>query len=107
MNLDQRIAFLRKQQVRQADGSLETTWQTLATVWAEVKPKSGNQRNMAQQTENPADFEIAVRNTEATRGVRPSDVIEWRGERMNIVWAPPASPRSLYLHMDAQSGVAV
>lgn len=106
-NLDQRVRFYRKDQTQQADGTLETTWTLLAEVWAEVKPKTGNQRSMAQQTENPADFEITVRNGQATREVTGSDIVEWRGHRMNITWAPPASPRQMYLHMDAQSGVAV
>lgn len=105
--LDQRVTFLRKEQVRQPDGTLQTEEVEIKSVWAEVKPKSGMQRNMAQQTENPADFEIKVRNTETTRGIRASDLVRWRGETMNITWAPPASPRQMYLHMDAKQGVAV
>lgn len=105
--LDQRVTFRRKSQVRQADGTLATTLATIATVWAEVKPKSGTQRSQSQQTENPADFEIKIRNSSTARTITPSDILEWRGNTMDIIFAPPASPRDAYLNIDAKAGVAV
>ena len=106
-DMRERVKFLRKDQVRQPDGKLKTTLVEIASCWGSIKPKSGNQRNMAQQTENPADFEVTVRSTPETRKVRGKDILEWRGEHMNITWAPPSSPRDRLLHMDAKAGVAV
>lgn len=106
-SLNQRVTFYRKQQTKDEAGTLVTTPKEIITCWAEVKPKSGTQRNQSQQTENPADFEITVRNNNVTRTITGADYVEWRGHQMNITWAPPASPRDLYLHVDAKAGVTV
>lgn len=106
-DLDQRVTVYDKQQVRLPDGRLDVALVPRFSVWAEVKPKSGIQRNQAQQTENPADYEIAVRNTPQVQAILPSDILEWQGRKMNIIWVGYRSKRHTYLHIDAKDGVAV
>lgn len=105
--LTERVTFKRKGQVRAPDGSLTVTWTPVLTAWARVRPKSGNQRNMAQQTENPADYEITVYNSADARALLASDIAEWQNRPMNIVWIGHAPTASQWLHMDAKDGVAV
>jgi len=105
--LDQRVTISEKRQVRQANGLLEVTLIPRFTVWAEVKPKSGIQRNHAQQTENPADYEIMIRNTPETRQAKQSDILTWKNRQMNIIWIGFDKTQNLYLHIDAKDGVAI
>ena len=105
--MDQRVTILEKRQTRQANGTLAVTFLPRFTVWAHVKPKSGTQRNHAQQTENPADYEFTIKNSQQAQSARPDDVIDWRGRRMNIVWIGYTGSQSMHLQIDAKDGVAV
>jgi len=105
--LDQRVTILEKRQERQANGTLAVTFVPRFTVWAHVRPKSGMQRNHAQKTENPADYEITIKNSRQAQAAKPDDVLDWRGQRMNIVWIGYTGSQSMYLQIDARAGVAV
>jgi SPP1 family predicted phage head-tail adaptor len=84
-------------------GSAGTTWSTVATVSAQVRPKSGRERAHAAALEASADYEFTIR--------RRADLdttmrIVWRGGIFNIrhVALPPAA--EFYMVVDAERGVA-
>jgi SPP1 family predicted phage head-tail adaptor len=107
VRLDQRITISEKRQTRTADGTLAVQFVPRFTVWAHLRPKSGTQRNHAQQTENPANYEFAIRNSGQAQSTLPADVLTWRGRTMEITWVGYREPQRHYLHIDARDGVAV
>ena len=105
--LNQRVTIFEKRQVRKPNGVLDVQLVPRVKVWAQVRPKSGRERDHAQQTENPADYEFAIRNSTKAQAIKPDDVLEWFGRRMNITWVGYRGRQHQYLHIDARDGVAV
>lgn len=103
MRLDYLIRIVRQSRAKEADGRLVTSQIDLAEVYAAVRPLRGNERNQSQQTEAPAQYVFTIRRI---NGIHEDDVIVWQGETYNIRFVADHGPRSLYLRLEAERGVA-
>ncbi len=63
-NLRYRISIERKETFKNDLGEEETSWWTVCTVWAEIRPQSGTERFLAQQVSGSQTkiFVIRYRN---------------------------------------------
>lgn len=101
--LDQRITI--QQETRTADdyGGAVTAWPTLATVWANVRPLAGRERADLAAVEAPATYRFTIRRrSDITAAMR----IAWDGQTYNIRFVSDPGPRSLYMALEAERGVA-
>ena len=100
--LDERVTFQRKTLVQNEYGTLVETADDIATVWASVKAKVGNELDRGQQTQATSNYLVTIRNrTDLTE----SDVIVWRSHELNIRFIRDSGPRPLYLEIEAERGV--
>lgn len=104
MTLDQFIEIRRKAQVQQANGSLTTTLNLIATEYAAVIPMGGSERNMASQNEAAANYRFHIHHRS---DLIPDDVVVWNGSQYNIRFIADKGPGSIYLMIEAERGVAV
>ena len=102
--LNERVTFKREVRADDGMGGSVSAWQTIATVWALVRPLSGREGLASAQVEASANYLIVVR---APLDVREKDIAEWRGEAFNIRFVRRRSPRALYLELEAERGGAV
>jgi len=100
--LDERIELQQEQHSSDGQGGTTTAWQTVATVWAQVRPKGGSEslHSDAVQAEKP--YRVVIRNQVA---VKANWRIVWRGVTMNIRSPGYSGPRDLYRVMEADAGV--
>jgi SPP1 family predicted phage head-tail adaptor len=101
--LDQRITIQQENRTADAYGGATSTWGTLAEVWANVKPL-----NFRRVTDNAAPEEPALyRFTLRRRGdVADTMRISWNSGLYNIRFVADPGPRSLYMTIDAERGIA-
>ena len=104
MHLTYLIRVERKSQVQAPDGSLTTERIKLFDAYAHITPISGRERNQSSQTEASADYRFTIRRQS---GLVEDDVIVWDGRDFNIRFISDFGPRSLYMTLDAERGVAV
>ena len=102
--LSERVTFRRYQQSQDEYGALVETTQDYATVWAHVRPSSGNEVEFADSVEARRMYLIVVRYRS---DVAHDDVILWRGEPMNIRVIKDRGPRSEFLEIEAEAGVTI
>lgn len=102
--LRERVTFRRKSEETDEYGTVSETLSDIATVWAHVRPMSGRERTQAQQLEANANYLVVVRNRDE---LTEADVVVWRGDTMNIRFIKDRGPRSLYLEIEAERGVAI
>ncbi len=60
--LDRRITLQVPIVTRGALGGVAETWADLATVWADIRPLSGKEIQMAQQTQTQAQMVMTIRH---------------------------------------------
>lgn len=101
-SLDQRVKFLREVTTPDGMGGSDVTWAEIATVWAEVRPMSGREREQAQRLNAQSNYIIVIRNRS---DIDETHVAEWKGERFNIRFARTEA-RSRWLKIEAERGVA-
>jgi SPP1 family predicted phage head-tail adaptor len=101
--LDQRITLTRNTLTDDGSGGSTSASTTYATVWANVRPMSGLERERSQRTEATSDYVVTIRNRD---DVLEGDVIGWLGRSLNIRFVPPR-PRSNWLVIEAEMGAAV
>lgn len=104
--LDQRVAIVRTTRVADGQGGATTSETTVATVWAQVTPLRGNERDASRQVENPRDYRFTFRRSTVTAGILYSDVLRWNGADFNVRFIADAGGRPLHLTIEAQRGVA-
>ena len=101
--LDQRITLEQESRVPDDQGGAVSTWATLATVWAEVRPLSGRERAELASVQAPATYRFRIRRrADVTDTMR----IGWNGGTYNIRFIADAGGRELYMTIDAERGVA-
>lgn len=105
-SLDERVSIERKIMVADGMGGFTETVSTIATLWANVSPMSGRERDMADQTESPRNYRFIVRRSAVSAAIRADDTVTWRGKAMNIRFIADAGPRPQYLMFEAEAGVA-
>jgi len=101
--LNERVTIRRTTETQDAYGTLIQTVRDVASVWAKVRPMSGGERSAAQQTEAQSNYLIVMRYR---ADVLPADTLIWRGVEFNIRFIRDRGPRSLYLEIEAERGVA-
>src|SRR5690606_36810259 len=101
--LDQRITIQRELRGDDGMGGSDLTWEAVAGLWAHVRPMSGRARERAPKVGAEARYLVVIRNLP---DVDESCIIIWRGNRLNIRTVK-LRPRSLWLEMDAEMGVAL
>lgn len=101
--LDQRITIQRETPASDGMGGVTLTLSDVATVAAKVIAMSGNEREDfdALQAEHKYRFVIRWRSD-----ILKNDRIVWRGVEFNIRSIADFGPRTMYLEMDAERGVA-
>lgn len=104
--LDELITFLRPSKTNDGmGGKTEAEPQIIASdVWAKRRPLSGKEFAKYDAVNNSAmcAFVIRYRND-----LLPTDQIYSDGIYYNIRFIPPVSNRSMYLVIEAESGVAL
>jgi SPP1 family predicted phage head-tail adaptor len=101
--LDQRIELKRKTRTPDGSGGATTTTPTYATVWANVRPMTGRERERSQRAEASSDYVITIRNR---ADMLESDLITWRGRTLNIRFIKNQGPRFAFLEIEAELGAA-
>jgi SPP1 family predicted phage head-tail adaptor len=83
----------RKTSTISSSGSPTETWSTLATVWANVKPITGTERNAAQQWIAREQTQFTVRWSDDVANFSPLDRVIYPAAD---VGSSPLSNRSIY-----------
>ena len=66
-------------------GGLTRTWQTLDTVYAQVRAVNGRESLVEQTLQGISTFEVMIRYRD---DLKPADQVLWNGRELNIV-SPP------------------
>jgi SPP1 family predicted phage head-tail adaptor len=103
-DLTETVVIRKLTEGRDAYGNPITSWNTLASVRASVTPKSGEERALAGQLAESANYEVTMRY----RGdINPADTaLIWRGRSMNVRFVHDHGPRAAFLVLDAEIGTA-
>ena len=84
--LNRRITLQSATEVRDAYGQAVKTWADVATVWAEVMPLSGREREIASQTAAETNVKFRIRwRSDITADMR----VVYGGRNYEIVEPPP------------------
>ena len=83
-------------------GGQTKTWSELASVWANAKPRGGNERFEADRTNAQGLYTFTVR---ARSDVDETMRIVWRGSYFDIRNVFREGSRPLYMQIDAERGV--
>lgn len=101
--LDQQITIQQETRVADSYGGAASTWGTLATVWANVRPLSARRATDNAALEEPATYRFTVRRrADVTDTMR----ISWNSQTYNIRFVADPGPRALYMTLDAERGIA-
>jgi SPP1 family predicted phage head-tail adaptor len=103
--MDDRIQIEQESRVADGMGGYELTWTVRhGPMWAAVRPMSGRERQFADQVRAESGYVVIIRNREVFEG----DRIKWinGGNRLLNIRAVHRKPRSNYLKMEADMGVA-
>lgn len=84
-NLDRRITIQRATYTQNALGEqIIATWNTLATVWAEVMPVSDGERIRALEVSAEITTRFRIRYSSTVASVNPKDRISYDGRVYDI-----------------------
>lgn len=75
-----------------AHNSPVENWRPLGTVWAEVRPLTGQEQQLAQQTQAQAQLRVRLRLTSLTRRLTARHRLLWGG-RVLYLEPPMFDPR--------------
>ena len=103
--LDQRIELQKEVFTANDVGGQSAVWEKQATVWAHVRALTGREREHSDFLQSSGGYRIAIRNR-SDLDVTASWRVVWRGKTLNVRFPEDNGPRSLYLIMQADSGVA-
>lgn len=101
--LTERVTFKREVLTADGVGGFDRTLSNICTVQALVRPMSGKEMEHSQSIQSSANYFIVIRYRS---DIRENDTLEWRGRTMNIRFVKDRGPRSLWLEMNAEAGVA-
>lgn len=101
--LDKRITIKREVETPNRSGGFDLSLVDVATIWAHVRPKSGNEFTSETRVNASVSYLFVIR---FRNDLRPSDHIIWNGVSFNIRAILTRGGRDLYLEIDAENGVA-
>jgi SPP1 family predicted phage head-tail adaptor len=88
--LDKRVVLQSVSRAPDGGGGSVDTWSDVATLWAAVRPLTGQERFLAQQVQAKLDTEIEIRHR---AGVVAQQRFEYDARHFYIV-QPPINPDS-------------
>ena len=100
--LRERITIERQTSTDDEMGGRVTSWNALFSLWAEVVPMSGYQRDQAAQTASPRNYRITVRKSSLSSQIQNTDRIAWSGTVMLIRFIAKDGNQPHYLTMEAE-----
>lgn len=83
--LDRRITIQRATYTQNGLGEQIPTWNTLATVWAEVMPVSDGERIRAMEVSAEITTRFRIRYSSTVASVNPKDRVAYDGRVYDIV----------------------
>lgn len=95
--LDQRVTIKRLTITADGQGGGAETWTTIATVWANVRPKSGRERAGSDQLMSTGNYIITIRYLD---DLSESDRIVWGAKEFNIRFIADAGGRESFMQID-------
>lgn len=101
--LDQRVTFRRESKTADGMGGSVTTWADIATVWAKVRPMTGNEREHSDRLNATANYLIVIR---AREDIDERCIAVHSGTKYNIRFVK-REPRSRFLALECERGVAL
>lgn len=104
--LTERITVKRETRTDDGYGGSTVTEADVLSAWAMVRPLSGRERDMADQTESPRNYRFTIRRSSDSAGILASDTIVWRSKQFNIRFISDAGPMPQFMEIDAEQGVA-
>ena len=102
--LNQRVAIQKMTRVSDGQGGWTTTWATIATVWAKIKPKGGREQYFGEAVREVVTHEICIRKrndvtTADMRLLHGSVIYQLKGK---IKY----DARNFFMYINAEEGVA-
>ena len=104
-SMRERVACQQETSVADGGGGYALTWQTVATVWARVRPLSGREVAARGAMESATTYEVTVRkraDVALTTGWR----LLWGSLPLNIRAVRNMDERGEFLTLDCEAGVA-
>lgn len=101
--LDKRITLLRPVRTPRLGGGYDESQEEIGTVWAHVRPLSGNEREQFDRVNGEAAYLFVIRNRD---DITDNTLIQWEGETYNVRFPKGRGGRPLYLEIVGQRGVA-
>ena len=99
--LNQRVTLERKTRAQDGVGGATSTWATIATVAALVRPLTGREREHAGRREATADYLVVIR---ARDDLVEANRLGWEGRKLNIVVIRNRGTRTQFLEIEAVLG---
>lgn len=101
-DLRERVTIERPLRTADGAGGADVTWETLASVWAEVATLGGSELTLGERTEARAAHRVTIRfRDDVTAEMR----LVWRGKALDIRGLRPDAKRQ-WLTIDAEGGAA-
>lgn len=104
--LTERITIKRETLTSDGLGGDDLTVSDVVTVAAKVVPLSGNEREDFNSLSSSHNYRFVIRWRSGATAPLLNDRIEWRGTDFNIRSINDHGPRSMYLEIEAEQGVA-
>ncbi len=98
--LNERIKIMRPMPIDDGQGGFSENWVEHVSISAHVKPLSGRERDNAAQIVSPRNYQIIMRNSSISRGIKANDRIVWRGLAMEITFIAFSGVRNAYMMLD-------
>jgi len=102
MTLNELVTFYRKGTSQDSYGTIVDTRTKITDAYAMVRPISGSERNAGDQTEGNANYRFHILQRS---DLSEANVIVWNGTDYNIRYIADL-PKSRYIYIDAERGVA-
>lgn len=103
--LTERVELQKETHSDDGLGGSESSWETQATVWAQVRALGGNERQHADALRAESTYRVVIYNR-SDLDVRGNWRIVWRDRNLNIRNVGYSGPQDMYLVLEAEAGVA-
>ena len=102
--LSQRIDIYERKETKGQAGGLIRAWKKKVSVWGKIRPLTARERIASDRVEGVSGYHVLIRTR---TDVDETDSLVWRDRRHNIRSIKERAPRSLYMEVETEVGVAV
>lgn len=102
-DLREPVSFYREVSTPDGVGGYSKSLEKIASVRALVRPMSGRERAYADAIEASSNYFIVIRYRD---DIAASTIAEWNSKKLNIRFVRDRGPRSHFLEIEAEMGVA-